>query len=317
MDRFQAMEVFVKVVECGSFARAAERLGVSTSVASRHVSELEAHLQTRLLHRSTRRLSLTESGREFHERATHLLRDLAEAEGAAAQDVAEPRGTLRLTAAPAFGVVHLAPILDEFLAQHPEVRIEATLSDRVVDLAEEGYDLALRVGAVRDGNVIARRIGATHMVACAAPGYLERRGNPDEVSRLAQHNCLVFGYSSRVVEWKFQTPAGKWRVARVSGTLQSNNANLLREAALRGMGIACLPLFLVGDDLRAGRLVRVLAGHQANEVPIHAVYASRKHLSAKVRVFIAFLADHFARASGPALKPARGRARGIARSAGP
>ena len=298
MDRFASMQVFTKVVEAGSFARAAERLGISTSVASRQVADLEAHLQSRLLNRTTRKLSLTESGQAFYERALQVLADLEEAEQAAAQNVAEPRGTIKLNAALAFGILHLAPVLDDYLARYPEVSIDVTLSDRVVDLVEEGYDLALRITAeVRNPGMVARRIGSTRSVVCAAPAYLKRHGTPTHPKELAQHNCLLYSYSAVVNDWAFREPKGGEFNVRVAGNLRTNNGNLLREAAARGVGVIREPSFQVDEDLRNGRLVRLLEDYTWQEMPIHAVYASRKHVTAKVRSFVDFLAGHFAQRS--------------------
>jgi len=294
MDRFAAMQVFTKVVEAGSFARAAERLDISTSVASRHVADLEAHLQSRLLNRTTRKLSLTEAGQAFYEGALQVLADLEEAEQAAAQNVAEPRGTIKLNAALAFGILHLAPVIDDYLARYPEVSIDVTLSDRVVDLVEEGYDLALRIAELRNPTLVARRIGSTRGVVCAAPAYLKRHGTPRHPRDLADHNCLLYSYVQAANDWMFREADGTEINVRVAGNFRANNGNLLREAAARGIGIIREPSFQVDEDLRTGRLVRLLDGYSCWEVPMYAVYASRKHVSAKVRSFVDFLAGHFA-----------------------
>ena len=294
MDQLQAMRVFSKVVEAGGFARAAERLGLSASAVSRHVADLEAHLRVRLLNRTTRRFSLTESGQAFLERLQQLLADLDEAEQAATRSAVRPHGTIRLNAALAFGVVYLAPLLHRYLERFPEVRVDVTLGDRVVDLVEEGYDVALRIGELRQANLVARRLGSTRLVACAAPEYLRQRGTPTSPADLAGHDCLSYTYASALGEWRFRDAAGHEHAPRVSGRLQSNNGNLLRDAALAGGGVVILPSFLVSDDLRAGRLTQVLPAWRTREFPISAVYASRKHLSAKVRSFVDFLAESFA-----------------------
>ena len=294
MDRFFAMQVFTKVVEAGSFARAAERLGISTSVTSRQIADLETHLQSRLLNRTTRKLSLTESGQAFYERALQVLADLDEAEQAAAQNVALPRGTIKLNAALAFGILHLAPVLDDYLARYPEVSIDVTLTDRVVDLVEEGYDLALRISELRNPSLVARKIGTTHAVVCAAPDYLKRHGVPRRPGELERHNCLLYSYAQVMNDWAFRDAEGGELTVRVSGNLRANNGNLLREAALRGVGVIREPSFQVDDDLRAGRLVPLLEDYVVRELPMYAVYASRKHVSAKVRSFVDFLAGHFA-----------------------
>lgn len=295
MDRFQAMSVFVRVVEQGSFARAAERLSISSSACSRHVAELEAHLSTRLLQRTTRRLSLTESGRMFHERCVQLLADLEEAEAAASASTLRPRGTIRLTCSINFGVRHVSPAIAAFLARHPEVRFDVALSDRIVDLVEEGYDLAVRIGATGGENVVARKLGQTRLVCCAAPEYLKRHGTPRSPEDLAKHRCLTYEYLPLRNLWRFRDRSGRERPARVSGPLHSNNGDLLGAAAVQGVGIALEPDFIVGADLKAGRLVPLLESYAAPVSPIYAVYASRRFLSAKVRAFVDFLAERFAK----------------------
>lgn len=294
MDRFHAMSVFAKVVEQGSFARAAERLGISTSACSRHVADLEAHLDTRLLQRTTRRLSLTESGQAFYERCVQLLADLDEAEGAAAASSVRPRGTIKLTCSINFGVRHVAPAIGAFQARHGEVRFEVTLADRIVDLVEEGYDLAIRIGSTGGENVVARRLGETRLVCCAARSYLERHGTPRAPEDLAQHRCLTYEYLPVRGQWVFRDRAGRERPVRVSGPMHSNSGDLLAAASVQGMGIALEPDFMVGGDLKHGRLVRVLESFAAPVSAIYAVYPSRRYLSAKVRAFVDFLAGHFA-----------------------
>jgi len=296
MDRLSAIQVFAQVVESGSFAKAAERLGLSTSATSRHVAELEAHLQTRLLNRTTRRVSLTESGRAFHERAVQLLADLEEAEQEAARAAVVPRGTIRLTTSVNFGVRHLAPAIADFLAQHAEVRFDVSLSDRVVDLVEEGFDLGVRIGTAGSENLVARKLGETRLVPCAAPAYLAAHGAPEVPEDLARHNCFTYEYVTPRDLWRFRDPSGRERAVRISGTLHSNNGDLLAEAAARGAGIVFEPAFIVGPDVRAGRLVPLLQEFLPPPVPIYAVYPSRKHLSAKVRRFVEFLIARFAQA---------------------
>lgn len=294
MDRFQAMSVFAKVVEQGGFARAAERLGISTSACSRRVADLEAHLDTRLLHRTTRRLSLTESGQSFYERCVQLLADLEEAEGAAAAGSARPRGTVKLTCSINFGVRHLAPAIGAFLARHAEIRFDVSLSDRIVDLVEEGYDLAIRIGSTGGESVVARRLGESRLVCCASRAYLERHGTPRNPEDLARHRCLTYEYLPQRSLWQFRDRSGRERAVRVSGALHSNNGDLLAAAAAQGVGVALEPDFIVASDLKAGRLVRVLESFAAPVSPIYAVYPSRRYLSAKVRAFVDFLAARFA-----------------------
>jgi len=296
VDRLGAIQVFAQVVETGSFAKAADRLGLSTSAASRYVAELESHLQTRLLNRTTRRVSLTESGRAFYERAVQLLADLAEAEEEASSAAVVPRGTIRLTTSVNFGVRHVAPAIADFLAEHREVRFDVSLSDRVVDLVEEGFDLAIRVGPPGPENLVARKLGETRLVPCASPDYLAKHGAPKAPEDLARHDCFTYEYVSPRHVWRFRDRSGAERSVRVSGSLHSNNGDLLSEVAARGAGIVFEPAFIVGPDVRAGRLVPLLQDFEPLPLPIYAVYPSRKHLSAKVRRFVEFLIERFASA---------------------
>lgn len=298
MDRLAAMQVFARVVEHGSFAKAAERLGISTSACSRRVAELEAHLDVRLLNRTTRRLSLTESGQAFYERCVQVLADLEEAEQAAAASAARPRGTLKLTCSISFGVRHVAPLVPAFAARHPEMRFDVQLSDRFVDLVEEGFDLAIRIGESPDQNVIARRLGETCLVPCAAPRYLREHGAPETPADLARHACLTYEYQPVRGTWRFTDRSGREHAVRVAGPMHANNGEMLAAAAVEGIGIALEPDFIVGTDLAAGRLVRILGDYAPTPTGIYAVYPSRRHLSAKVRAFVDFLAERFAAPGG-------------------
>jgi DNA-binding transcriptional LysR family regulator len=294
MDRFEAYRVFSQVVELGSFSKAAEHLGLSATAASRHVADLETHLQSRLLNRTTRRISLTETGRSFYERCVQLLADLDEAEQEASRAAVVPRGTIKLTAAVNFGVRHLAPAIAEFLAAHREVRFDVSLSDRIVDLVEEGFDLGIRIGGAGSEHIVARKLGETRLVPCASPAYLAAHGAPQSPDDLERHNCFTYEYVTPKNLWRFRDPAGGERAVRVRGSLHSNNGDLLAEAAARGAGIVFEPAFIVGPDVRAGRLVPLLQDYVPAPVPIYAVYPSRKHLSAKIRLFIDFLVARFA-----------------------
>src|SRR5712691_11451326 len=227
MDRLAAIQVFAQVVESGSFAKAAARLGLSTSATSRHVAELEAHLQTRLLNRTTRRVSLTEGGRAFYERTVQLLADLEEAEREASRAAVVPRGVIKLTASVNFGVRHLAPAIAEFLAKHAELRFDVSLSDRIVDLVEEGFDLAIRIGTAGPHNVVARKLGEIAIVPCASPAYLAARGTPQVPEDLARHNCFTYEYAAPRNLWTFRDARGRERPVRVSGNLHANNGDLL------------------------------------------------------------------------------------------
>ena len=305
MDRFLGLTAFVKVVETGSFARAALRLGTSVSTISRHVSELEAHLDARLLNRTTRRLSLTESGRVFHERCVQLLADLEEAEASAGASTIEPRGTLRLTSAITFGARHLAPAIADFVTRFPEMQFDVELSDRAVDLVDEGFDIAVRIGAIGSQNLVGRKIGTTRLVCCAAPAYLARNGEPGMPEDLATHACLTYEYSSLRNTWPFRDRDGGERNVRVAGPVHANNGRFLEALAVEGTGIAYEPDFIVGPDVRAGKLIPILREFQPPSAPIYVVYPSRRHLSAKVRAFTDFLSARFTDADWTLSLPAK------------
>lgn len=286
MDRLQAITAFVTVVEAGSFARAAERLDASVSAVSRHVAELEAHLDARLLNRTTRRLSLTEAGTTFHERCVQLLADLEEAEQSASQGGATPRGTLKLTCPITYGVRVLAPAIAAFVARHAQVRVDAELSDRAVDLVDEGFDLAVRIGAIRNPNLVARRVGETRLVCCASPAYLAAHGTPATPADLARHACLTYEYAPVRSQWRFVDANGAEQIAKVAGPMHGNNGEMLAALAAQGAGVTLEPDFIVEPLIASGRLVPILVGYEVPPIPIHAAYPSRRHLSAKVRAFI-------------------------------
>lgn len=293
MDTWQSMRVFAAVVEAGSFVAAAERLSLSPAMVTKHVRHLEDHLGVRLLHRTTRRLSLTEIGASYHGRCLAALESLAEADQAAMHLHVVPRGTLRVNAALSFGVRHLAPALAEYLAAFPEVRIDLTLNDRLVDLVEEGYDLAIRIGALAESRLIARRLAPVRLVVCGAPSYFQRHGIPKRPEDLVSHQCLGYSYWATEGRWRFPKAAGEGREVAVSGRLRANNGDVLRAAALSGLGIILQPTFLVGEDLKAKRLTAVLQDYPLAPLSLYAVYASRRHVPAKLRSFIDFAAARF------------------------
>jgi DNA-binding transcriptional LysR family regulator len=298
MDRLSAMEAFVRVVEAGSFVAAADRLGISTSSLSRLVADLEQHLGTRLLHRTTRRLSLTESGQAYYERCVTLLADLAEAEAVAGQSAVQARGTVRLTCSYSMAEQMVAPAIAAFAERHPAVKFELIVSDRIADLVEEGFDLAIRVGSVGSERLVARRLGSMRLVLCAAPGYLEQRAPPAIPEDLARHNALTYAYSATPRLWRFTDSAGTVHDVRVTGNLHANSGDALRAAAIAGLGILYEPDFLLDSALRAGQLVRLLPGYTGAEGDIWAVYPSRRHLSMKVRLFVDHIATAFGAAAG-------------------
>ncbi|MBI2715242.1 MAG: LysR family transcriptional regulator [Rhizobiales bacterium] len=295
LDRLTGLEVFAKVAAAGSFSAAGRALGLSQTMVTKHIAALEARLGVKLFHRSTRRLSITEAGRSYLEASERILADIDAAEAAVAADRVEPRGLLRLNAPVAFGTRQIAPLLSEFAQRHPLVTVELGLNDRLVDLADEGWDSAIRIGSLSDSSLIARRIAPCRTVVCAAPSYLAARGNPRTVSSLTNHNSLGYTLSrvTGVDRWSFGAQ-GEITVP-VSGNLRANNGDALRTAAIAGQGLAYLPSFIVADDLRAGTLVALDLDQPTVEFGgIYAVFLPDRHPAAKVRAFIDFIANRFA-----------------------
>jgi DNA-binding transcriptional LysR family regulator len=293
MDRLRAFEVFVAVVARQGFARAAEALDTSPANVTRYIAELEAHLGTRLLNRHSRKLSLTDSGQALYERARSILDEVAEAEALSASTTLQPRGRLRVNAPVSFGILHLAPLWPKFLQKYPEVELEVSLIDRVVDLVEEGFDLGIRISRSGSTAHIARKLAASRNIVCAAPAYLRQHGRPNSPADLADHACIGYTFSATGDDWHLFDAHGQEHVVKVPSVMRANNGDTARAAALAGVGVIWQPSFLVGDDLRAGRLVPLLPGYRMADIDILAVYPSRRHLSAKVRVMIDFLADAF------------------------
>ncbi|MDR6293395.1 MULTISPECIES: LysR family transcriptional regulator [Inquilinus] len=293
MDRLRAYEVFVAVVAKGSFTRAAETLDTSPANVTRYVNELEAHLATRLLNRSSRRLSLTEAGEALVERARGILDEVAETEAIASSAALSPRGRLRLNAPLSFGMLHLAPLWPRFLARYPEIELDVDLIDRVVDLVGEGYDLAVRISRVGSQALVGRKLAASRNIVCASPDYIARRGAPAVPADLLGHDCVGYSGAATADEWHLVDGSGRPHAVKVPCVMHSNNGDTVRAAALAGLGVIWQPTFLIGDDLRQGRLIPLLPGHRMPDIDVLAVYPSRRHLSAKVRVMVDFLAEAF------------------------
>ncbi len=290
MDLLASMRVFAAVVDAGSFAAAADRLDMSRAMTSKYVISLEDHLGTRLLNRTTRRLSVTESGSAFYERCVQIIADVTEAEQVAGHLSAVPRGTLKIAMPLAFGLHRLGPVIADYVSAYPEVKLDISLSDRKVDLIEEGFDVAIRIGTLPESGLIARKLGSDRTIVCASPAYLKRHGTPKKPEDLAAHSCLGYTYTNSGGEWRLKN-RGKEVAVRSDGAIKADNGDMLRLAALSGAGLIFQPLFIVSDDLQAGRLVQVLAEYASAELGIYAIYPSRKHLSAKVRTFVDFLVE--------------------------
>jgi DNA-binding transcriptional LysR family regulator len=291
-DRFDEMRVFAAVVEAGGFTAAAHRLGMSKAAVSRHVSELEERLGVRLLHRTTRRLSATPEGEIFHARCRELLDRLGEAEAEVSSGSGVAAGLVKANVPVSFGLQHLAPLWPVLLARHPGLELDVTLSDRVADLVEEGYDLAVRIGQLPASSLVSRRLASTRLVLCAAPSYLAARGEPRRPAELAQHEVIAYSLFAAGDQWTFSGADGEETV-RVQPRMRVNNGDTCRAAALAGQGIILQPSFMVGADLAEGRLKELMPEWRSIELGIYAVYPSRKFLAPKLRVLIDFLVESF------------------------
>src|ERR1700722_1222597 len=291
------MRVFAKVVESASFTGAAARLGISASMVSQHVKELEERLGARLLNRTTRKVSLTETGRAYYERCTRLLADLEETEQAVSDMHAAPRGDLRVNAAPTFGIVQLAPAIADFTARFPAISVELMLSIRIADLIDEGFDVAVWVGELPDSSLIARQLAPCRMVVCGAPSYFEKHGTPRTPADLTAHNCLTVAVTGLSYYRAWHLTAADGTALNISpiGNLSTNSGAVLKVAALAGHGLVCLPTYLVGDALQSGRLGTGLDDYAARPLALPPHYAHTRHPSAKVRAFLDFLAFRFGR----------------------
>lgn len=285
--------VFVRVVESGSFTRAADSLEISKAAVSKYVNRLERRLGARLLHRTTRRLTTTEAGRTLYARSAAALVELAEAENDVAQLTQKPGGVLRVTAPTYFGVTQLVPQLRHFRARYPEVALDLDLSDRIVDIVKERFDVAVRISALRDSNLVATRLAPAPLVVIGAPAYFRRRGRPATPADLAKHDCLGYSILQKPDEWAFRTRQGKRFRVKVKSPVRCNNDFALKQFALDGLGLALFPRFFVEAELASGRLVPVLEDHGAPELAINAVYETRRHLLPKLRVFLNFLTERF------------------------
>lgn len=293
MDKIQAMTTFVAVVEAGSFVKAMDALGISKAAVSRHVAELEQHLETRLLQRTTRRLSLTAEGQRYYERCREVLAAVNEAESEIRSRSGQAYGRLRICVPYSFGIMHLAPLWSSFLDQNPQVQLEVELSDRRVDLVEEGYDMAVRIGILSDSALISRKLTSTRIVMVASPTYLARHGRPLTPKDLSQHQAILYTHAARGNEWVFDGPHGRESV-RVHARLYANNGDTCRSAALDHHGIIVQPDFMLYEYLRSGELVEILPEYRMEELNVYAIYPTRKLLPVKVRRMVDYLARSLA-----------------------
>ncbi len=293
MDRFGEMETFVRVVETGSFSGAARDLRMTPSAVSKMIGRLEDRLGVRLLSRTTRKLSLTEEGRVYYQRVTPILAEVAEAEETISLSTVEARGVLKVNASTAFGQYQVVPLIPDLLEKYPQMQVELTMTDSIVNLVEEGFDVGIRIGALHDSTLIARKIGVPKRVVVASPAYLEKHGYPKTPDDLTKHECLKLSIPTSLNRWEFNGPEGP-RTVEVSGRFEADNAIALHEAALAGLGMFRAASFVVGDDIKAGRLIPVLDEFEVSgDAGIFVVWPHNRNLSAKVRAFVDTLVEAF------------------------
>ncbi len=293
MDRLTSLTAFVRVVDSGGFSAAGRRLNMSTTMVSNHIQALEERLGARLLHRTTRKVSLTEVGRAYYDRCTQILADIEQADDIAGALQSTPRGTLRIYTATHI-VPFVAPVVAEFLKSYPDVKVDLNMGERAIDIIDEGFDVAIRLTPPPDSSLIVRTLATWRHVLCCSPGYLEQHGRLQQLSELSEHNCVRHVLYPFGDEWHFVDRKGMPATVRVSGNLITNSGETLRRATLDGIGISLAAGFLIHDDLEEGRLVRLLPEYRPVELSMNAVYPHRHHLSAKVRTFIDLLAHHSA-----------------------
>ena len=292
-DRLNGMRVFAQVVEAKSFSAAAEKLGMSKSLASRHVSALERSLSVKLLNRSTRRLSLTEAGALFYEHCARIVQEAELAESRLTRTQSEPAGLVKVTAVPAFAVRHVLPALADFYRKHPKIQVKLFCSNRALDLGDAGFDLGIRVSFDPDPNLVARKLAVNRGVLCASPAYLKRHGMPRRIEDLRKHECVLFPPLAPKGVWTLRRDGRKYSV-QVGGVFETDEMDVVRAAVAAGLGIGMLPLYMVGDALKQGQLVPLLRPFQVvPESAIYLVYLPNRTLPARVRVLIDFLAERF------------------------
>lgn len=289
-DVFSAIPIFVAVVESGSFSLASERLGMTKSAVSKRISSLEDNLGTRLFHRSTRKLTLTESGEEFSDYARNSVYIAQQGITAATINQGSPKGTLKINAPMTFSRLHLAPHLKEFLDLYPDIRVILSMDDKVVDMIEGAYDVGIRIGELKDSSLIARKLAKCNSVVCAAPEYLQRNGTPNTPHDLKDHNCIYYSLFQAGVEWTFLKADKKLKV-EPTGNFIVNNSDVICEMLLQGLGICQMPTFIVQRYLNTGQLVKVLTNYDLPDHSIFAVYPERRHMPKKVKVFIDFIEE--------------------------
>jgi DNA-binding transcriptional LysR family regulator len=294
MAQIEEIQAFIHIVEAGSITAAAERLNLAKSAVSRRLSELEERLGVELFHRTTRKMTLTDSGQGFYERSVRIMADLEEAENAVSQAHHELSGELRVAAPLSFGIMHLGPAITEFQKRHPAIRFDIDFNDRQIDLIEEGFDVGIRIAELEDSSLIARKLANNSVVVCASPGYLDKHGTPTIPEELIDHDCLTYSYLPNPNQWNFVDMLGQMQTIRVKSSMQSNSGNYLREAAIAGLGILRQPTFIAYEAIQKKELVPIMQDYEIPSVNAYAIYPPTRHLSQRVRTFIDFLVERFA-----------------------
>jgi len=292
MDRLNSMKIFTEVVKGEGFTAAANKMELSRAQISKSVMQLEAHLGTRLLNRTTRRISLTEIGRIYYDRCRTILNDIEEIEAVAREQTSQPRGRLTISAPTSFGTLQLKDAIPQYIKEYPQVQVSINLADRFIDVVSEGFDLVIRIAELEDSSLIARKIAPCKRVFCASPEYLKQHGTPAVPQDLAIHHCLIYSNELKPDSWVLHGPNGVESV-KVNGPVCADNGDILKSAALSGLGVTLLPTFIVGAEIESGRLKQVLPEYCPPDISIYAVFPSRRYLSAKVRTFVDFLTDYF------------------------
>jgi DNA-binding transcriptional LysR family regulator len=293
MNRFENMGTFIRVVEAGSISGAADRLGVAKSAVSRRLKELEKHLGVELFHRTTRQMNLTDTGRAFYHQAVRILDDVLEAELATSQAHGTLKGSLKIALPSSFGLMHMGPVINDFLKEHPQIEFDLDFNDREVDLIQEGFDLAIRIANLPDSSLIARRFAPVNTVMCASPDYLELMGIPQSPDELIEHQCLVYSLLRDFEYWHLTDDEGNQIKAKIWPYLKASTGEFIRDAAVEGRGIVLIPTFIVYKEIERGTLVPVLKDYKSFQINAYAIYPQTRHLSQRVRAFVDFLVKRF------------------------
>ena len=293
MNRFENMDTFVRVVEAGSISGAADRLSVAKSAVSRRLRELEEHLGVELFHRTTRRMNLTDTGRAFYHQCVRILEDVLEAELATSQAHGTLQGSLKVALPSSFGLMHIGPAINAFIEENPQIEFDLDFNDRKVDLMQEGFDLAIRVGNLPDSSLIARRLAPIQSVMCASPHYLERKGTPQSPEELSNHQCLIYSLLRDPEAWHLIDDKGNMHKTKVRPYLKASTGEYLKNAAVAGLGIILIPTFIAYKEIESGALLPIMTNYQTPQISAYAIYPQTRHLSQRVRAFVDFLAKRF------------------------